>query len=98
MQIVYPGEIPDPLFADPGFIYIVFGNGTSDQHVVRTSYPGMNFNVYRMLSAYMKMSTCRFAQMSLEGDAMFANFDLELGVVGTKHQFVNPTITQAVNG
>ena len=29
---------------------------------------------------------------------MFANFDLELGVVGTMHQFVDATITPAANG
>jgi len=29
---------------------------------------------------------------------MFANFDLELGVVGTMHQFVDATITLAANG
>jgi len=29
---------------------------------------------------------------------MFANFDLELGMVGTKHQFVDATITPAANG
>ena len=44
------------------------------------------------------MSTCRFTQVSLHGDAMFANFDLELGVVGTMHQFVDATITPAANG
>jgi hypothetical protein len=92
------GEIPDPLFADPGFMYIVFGNGTSGRHVVRTPYPGVSFNTYRTLSLYMKMSTCRFAQISLEGDAMFAIFDLELSVVGTMHQFVDATITPAANG
>ena len=75
-----------------------FGNGTSGQHLVRTPYPGVRFNVYRTLSVYIKMCTCRLAQISLEGDAMFANFDLELVVVGTMHQFVDATITPAANG
>jgi len=48
--------------------------------------------VYRTLSVYMKKSTNRYAQISLEGDAMFANFDPEMGVVGTIHQFVDATI------
>jgi len=71
LQIDSPGDISDPLFADPGFMYIVFGNGTSGHHVVRIPYPGVRFNVYWPLSVYMKMNTCRFAQKSLEGDAMF---------------------------
>ena len=84
LQIDSPGEIKDPLFADPGFMYIVFGNGTSGQHVVRTpNDPGVRFNVYRTLSVYMKMSTRRFDQISLEEYSMFANFDLEVSVVGT---------------
>ena len=82
LHIDSPAEIPNPLFTDTGFIYIVFGNGTSDHHVVRTHYPGVRFNVYRTLSVYMKMRTCRFDQIFLEGDAMFANFNLELGVRG----------------
>jgi hypothetical protein len=85
LQIDSPGEIPDPLFADPGFMYIIFGNGTSGQHVVRTPYPVVSFNTYRTLSVYMKMSTCRYAQISLEGDTMFTNLDPELSVVGTLH-------------
>jgi hypothetical protein len=92
LHIDSPGDIPDPLFADPGLIYIAFGNGTSGQHVVRTPYPGVRFNMYRTLSVYMKMSTCRIAQILLEGDAMFANFELESGVVGTMHQFVDATM------
>ena len=98
LQIDSPGHIPDPLFADPEFMYIVLGNGTSGQHVVRTPYPEVNFNTYHTLSVYMKMSTCRFAQISLEGDAMFANVDLELGAVWMMHQSVDATITPAANG
>ena len=50
LQINSPGEIPDPLFADPGFPYIIFGNGTSGQHDVLIPHPGVRFNAYRTLS------------------------------------------------
>ena len=46
----------------------------------------------------MKKHTNRYAQISVEGDSIFANFDLELGIVGTKHHSVEASITPAANG
>ncbi len=43
----------------------------------------------------MKNGTNRFAQISIGGDGIFANFDLELGVLGTKHQFVESSMVPA---
>ncbi len=46
----------------------------------------------------MKNATNRFAQISIGSDAIFANFDLELGALGTKHPNVESSITPAGDG
>ncbi len=61
-------------------------------------YPPVNYDTDMVLSIYMKHGTNRFAQISVGGDGIFANFDVELGVLGTKHQFVESSIVTAGDG
>jgi hypothetical protein len=64
------------LFADE--IYLLAGNGAGGQHNILMPYPPVNYDTYRVLSVYMKNGTNKFAQISVGGDAIFADFDLEL--------------------
>ena len=71
------------------------GNGAGGQHNILTPYPPVNYDTYRVLPIYMKNGTNKFAHISVGVDVIFANFDLELGVLGTKHQFVESSIALA---
>ncbi len=79
-------------------IYILQGSGAGRQHNILTPYPTVNFDTYRVLSICMKNGTNRFAQLSVGGDVIFASFDLELGVLGTKHLFIDSIIVPAGDG
>ncbi len=75
-------------------VYFVQGSGASGYHNILTRYPPVNFDTYITLSIYIKTGTNRYAQISVGGNTIFGNFDMELDVLGTKHAFVKPSITQ----
>ena len=79
-------------------VYLLQDNGANGQHNILTPYPPVNYDTYWVLFIYMKNGTNRFAQISVGGEGIFANFDLELGVLGTKHQFVESSIVPAGDG
>ncbi len=72
------------LFADQ--ISLLQGNGAAGQHNILTQYLTVSTNTYRTLSINMKNATNRFAQISVGSDAIFANLDLELGLLDTKRR------------
>jgi hypothetical protein len=84
------------IFANP--VYFVQGNGVNNQHYTRLPIPTVSFDKFRMLSIYMKNATNRFAQVTIGGDVVFVNFDLELGVLGTKHNSAQASIVPTGDG
>jgi hypothetical protein len=72
-------------FANP--IYMVKGNGQQLQHFILIPYPTVTYDNYRTLSIYMKNADNRYAQLAIGGDPnVYANFDLQLGILGTSKQ------------
>jgi hypothetical protein len=61
------------------------GNGATLQHFISFLYLTVTTPTLRTLSIYMKNADNRFAQIAIGSDPnAFANFDLELDVLGTK--------------
>ncbi len=83
-------------FAD--LVYFIQGDGAFLQHHILVPYPTGSFDTFRTLSIYMKNGTNRFAHISVGGDAIFANYDLELGVLGTKHNAIQASIVSTGDG
>ena len=83
-------------FANP--VYCIQGNGVNNQHYTRLPFPTVSFDTSRTLSVYMKNATNRFAQVAIGGDVVFVNFDLELGVLGTKQNSAQASIVPARDG
>jgi hypothetical protein len=68
-------------FGDP--VYLIKGNGASLQHNIVLPYPIVATPAQRTLSSYMTNVENIFAQLAIGSDPnVFANFDLELGVLG----------------
>jgi hypothetical protein len=71
------------VFGDP--VYFMKGTGQTMQHAISLLYPTVDTSTQRTLSIYMKNADNRFAQIAISLDpSAFANFDLQLGVLGTK--------------
>jgi hypothetical protein len=83
------------IFAFTETVYILQGNGTSGQYKIMTSYPTVSTDTYRTLSIYMKNGTNRCAQIFVGGDTIFASFDRVLGLLGSKHPFIESSIIRA---
>ena len=72
------------VFVDP--IYLVKGNGQQLQHAIALPYPTVSTPTQRTLSMYIKNVDIRFAQFAMGQDPnIHANFDLQLGMLETKH-------------
>ena len=71
------------IFGDP--VYLVNGNGATQQHDISLLHPTATTSTLRTLSIYMKNEDNRFSQIAIGSDPnAFADFDLQLGVLATK--------------
>jgi hypothetical protein len=84
------------IFANP--IYCIQGNGATRDHFTVIPITRVSVDTLRTLSIYMKNATNRFAEISVGEDTIFAIFDLELGVLETKHDSVQASIVPAGDG
>jgi hypothetical protein len=85
------------LFGDP--VYFMKGNGAFLQHSILLPYPMVRTPTLRTMSIYMKNADIRFAQIAIGSDLnIHANFDLQLGVLGTKHANAQSSIVPAGDG
>ena len=78
---------------------MVKGNGINQQEYFRTPYSTVNYDTYRTLSIYIKHVDNRYAQKAIGSDPnSFANFDLQLGILGTERNSVQASIFPAGDG
>ncbi len=75
------------------------GNGQQLQNNIVLPCPTVVTPTQRTLSIYMKNADNRFAQITIGSDQnIHANFDLQLGVLGTKHASAQSIIVPAGDG
>jgi hypothetical protein len=69
------------------------GNGQQLQHAISLLYPTVETPTQRTLSIYMKNVDNIFAQIAIGSDPnVYANFDLQLGVLGTSVNVVSSIV------